>query len=177
MWRFFECTCIDANRNAWNTCPCSFNSLPMDWPNSRLTKPRKEETLGRNPANILKSNRLKTGWSQHSESAFKVCDFCCCTVEPRFVDTLPLWTPYPRGHFLPGLFVFLVLPVPTPSFTSVDTSLLWTLFVRPSGVHIGEVLLYYTLPKCWRYIKASLGELVPLEILGKPSMVITPRDI
>ena len=30
----------------------------------------------------------------------------------------------------------------TPSFTSVDTSLLWTLFARPLGVHITEVLLY-----------------------------------
>ena len=33
----------------------------------------------------------------------------------------------------------------TPSFTSVDTSLLWTLFVRPLGVHITEVLLYLTI--------------------------------
>ncbi len=31
----------------------------------------------------------------------------------------------------------------TPSFTNVDTSLLWTFFVRPSSVHITEVLLYF----------------------------------
>ncbi len=30
----------------------------------------------------------------------------------------------------------------TPNFISVDTSLLWTLIVRPSGVHITEVLLH-----------------------------------
>ncbi len=35
-----------------------------------------------------------------------------------------------------------LLSVATPSFTSVDISLLWTLFVQPSGVHITEVLLY-----------------------------------
>ncbi len=84
---------------------------------------------------------------------------------------LALWTPHPCGHFLPGPFVFLIYsyqisfssvdsghlanvdsgfhlnlcnlwPVATPSFTSVDTSLLWTLFVRPLGVRITEVLLY-----------------------------------
>ncbi len=29
------------------------------------------------------------------------------TVEPRLVDTPPLRTPHPCGHFLPGPFVFL----------------------------------------------------------------------
>ncbi len=29
------------------------------------------------------------------------------TGEPRPVDTPPLWTPLPRGHFLPGPFVLL----------------------------------------------------------------------
>ncbi len=30
------------------------------------------------------------------------------TVEPHPVDTAPLWTPHPSGHFLPGPFVFLI---------------------------------------------------------------------
>ncbi len=30
------------------------------------------------------------------------------TVEPRRVDTPPLWTPHPCGHFLPGPFVSLI---------------------------------------------------------------------
>ncbi len=75
-------------------------------------------------------------------------------VEARPVDTSPLWTSNHYGHFLPGSFVFLCFPyilqlrqrflwpVTTPSFTRLDTSLLWTLFVRPSDVHIAEVLLY-----------------------------------
>ena len=34
-------------------------------------------------------------------------------------------------------------PVATPSFTCVDTSRMWTLFVWSLGVHITEVLLYF----------------------------------
>ena len=68
------------------------------------------------------------------------------TVEPRPVDTPLLWTPHHCGHFSPGPFgfpyIFHVFAVHSVSFTTVDTSLLWTLFGRPSGVHISEVLLY-----------------------------------
>ncbi len=39
------------------------------------------------------------------------------------------------------------LAVHLVSFTTVDTSLLWTLFGRPSGVHISEVLLYSQIKK------------------------------
>ena len=62
------------------------------------------------------------------------------TVEPRPVDTPPLWTLFSR----PVLFSLYnpVQPVHIVSFTTVDTSLLWTLFVRPLGVHISEVLRY-----------------------------------
>ncbi len=63
------------------------------------------------------------------------------TVEPRPVDTPPLWTLFSR----PVLFSLYnpVQPVHIVSFTTVDTSLLWTPFVRPLAVHISEVLLYY----------------------------------
>ncbi len=36
-------------------------------------------------------------------------------------------------------------PVHIVSFFTVDTSLLWILFARPSGVHIGEFLILYIL--------------------------------
>ena len=61
------------------------------------------------------------------------------TVEPRPVDTPLQWTPHHCGHFSPGPFDW---PVATPSFTIVDTSLLWTLFVWPLAVHISEYLLH-----------------------------------
>ncbi len=70
------------------------------------------------------------------------------TVEPRPIDTPDLWTPHHCGHFLSGPFLYnpivALLPVATPtgSFTGVGTSLLWTRFARPSGVHITKVLLY-----------------------------------
>ncbi len=45
----------------------------------------------------------------------------------------------------------------TPSFTRVDTSLLWTLFVWPLAVHISEVLLYleYSV-QVWKYTAVSV---------------------
>ncbi len=69
------------------------------------------------------------------------------TVDPHLVNTPPLWTVHPYGHLLHmymlGCGVTAALwPMATPSFTSVDTSLLWTLFVWPLAVHISEVLLY-----------------------------------
>ncbi len=57
---------------------------------------------------------------------------------PSFVDSPPQWTLIPHVHDRTS---WAVWPVAKPSFTSVDTSLLWTLFVRPSAVHISEVLL------------------------------------
>ena len=56
-----------------------------------------------------------------------------------FVNSPSLWTlvPHVQDRLWCGLW-----PLATPSFTSVDTSLLWTLFVRPLAVHISEVLLY-----------------------------------
>ncbi len=56
-------------------------------------------------------------------------------VYPSFVDSPSLWT-------------LVLLQSNTPSSTTVDTSLLWTLFVRPLAVHIGEVLLYLVILHC-----------------------------
>ncbi len=78
----------------------------------------------------------KAGWAWHVMIIY--------TVEPRPVDTPLLWTPHHCGRFSPGPFAFpyiILWPLATTSFTSVDTSLLWTLFVRPWAVHISEVLL------------------------------------
>ncbi len=67
------------------------------------------------------------------------------------MDTPLLWTPHHCGHFSPGLsgFPYIFQPVQGHHngalccpLTTVDTSLLWTLFGRPSDVHISEVLLY-----------------------------------
>ncbi len=67
-----------------------------------------------------------------------------------------MWTLLWPWHFLPGPFVLndpiyglWGFAVTTPSFTSVDTSLLWTLFVWPSGVHITEILLYVKCLGVW----------------------------
>ena len=74
-----------------------------------------------------------------------------CTVErcrlsghPGFVDTPPLWTLFP-GPFVTSHISgrgYDLWCLATTTFTSVDTSLSWTLSVRPSGAHIAEVLLY-----------------------------------
>ncbi len=82
------------------------------------------------------------------------------TLDPHLVDTLlfmdtpSLWTLFPHvndRHLCElgnGTIVCNLWPMATSSFTSVDTSLLWTLFVRPLGVHITEVLLYNTFNWC-----------------------------
>ncbi len=72
------------------------------------------------------------------------------TVEPNPVDTPRLWKPHCCGHFSvwPVCFLCLILAEGVLQYIrstqcSVDISILWTLFVRPSGVHITEVLLHY----------------------------------
>ena len=57
------------------------------------------------------------------------------------------------GFYLGNVDASFVACGYTYSFTSVDTSLLWTLFVWPLAVHISEVLLY--LGVHWRYLGAQ----------------------
>ncbi len=60
---------------------------------------------------IFKLYQFWGNWFDHSNDlvSWSTCHtFEQYTVEPRPVDTPPLWTPRPRGHFLPGLFVFLI---------------------------------------------------------------------
>ncbi len=61
------------------------------------------------------------------------------TVEVRLVDAPPMWTSTCCGHCFHGPSI--VLTVQNVS-TTVDSSPLWTLFARPSGVHIRGPSLY-----------------------------------
>ncbi len=67
-----------------------------------------------------------------------------CTVKPRPVDTPPMWTPCSCGHFSQG-------PLSIPYYssaakilklvdTTVDNSLMGTLFVRPLRVQWGSTV-------------------------------------
>ncbi len=56
---------------------------------------------------------------------------------PTFVGTTSLWTLFARPICFPYIIPLVCYCIcATPSFTRVDTSLLWTLFIQPSGVHI-----------------------------------------
>ncbi len=61
------------------------------------------------------------------------------TVEVRLVDAPPMWTSTCCGHCFHGPSV--VRTVQNVS-TTVDSSPLWTLFARPSSVHIRGPSLY-----------------------------------
>ncbi len=87
-------------------------------------------------------------------SSNRPVEFCFETPRcghPSFMDTPHMWTLFPHIYdgnrhlivwFAYRPIVYDLWPMAAPSFTSVDTSLLWTLLVRPAGVHIAEVLLY-----------------------------------
>ena len=69
-------------------------------------------------------------WSQHGSNPG--------TVSP-FLKTAPGWSHFGSTNFL---------SVATPTFTRGDISLLLTIFVRPSGIYITEVLQYVSARCC-----------------------------
>ncbi len=81
------------------------------------------------PPVILRLNSLESMYSGTSPCG-----------HPTYVDTMLLWI----------LFLGPIHGVHSIiSFTTVNTSQLWTLFVRPSGGHIIEVLLYCICIVAW----------------------------
>ena len=61
------------------------------------------------------------------------------TVEVRLVDAPPMWTSTCCGHCFHGPFIVRIVQKVS---TTVDCSPLWTLFARPSSVHIRGPPLY-----------------------------------